>query len=195
MTMGTLNRKTALFGGIGVAAILLLRFGLLEDRPAGVVVAGDSVPLAERRLAKLQTAAASVPGREELLRQARLDLSTREKGILAADTASQAQAQLIEIVRRVGKSAEMDVRGVEDLRVGPLSNDYGEVTIGISFTCGIDQLVNFLSGLANEPALLATKEIRISSTSPKDKMINVRVDLSAVVPRKLVPVKKGADSF
>lgn len=195
MNVGKLNPKLGAVWALGVLAILVLRFGFLDDRPAGVAVARQSIPLAEQRLAKLRQAAASVPGREAVLRRARADLAVREKGVLTADTAAQAQAQVIEIARRAGKAAGIDVRGVEDLRVGPLSNDYGEVTVSVSFNCGIDQLVNFLAGLANEPAMLSTREIRVSSISPKDKTISVRVDLSGVVPRKLVPVRKGADSF
>ncbi len=195
MNVGKLDRKTGLSLVAGVLVVLVLRFGFLDDKPAGVVAANDSAPLAERRLSKLRQVAASVPGKEELLKLAKADLASREKGILQADTAAQAQAQLLEILRRVGKTAGLDVRGVEDLRVSALTADYGEVSVGVSFNCAIEQLVNFLSGLANEPALLATRGIRVSSTSPKDKTIGVRLDLSAVVPRKLVPAKKGTELF
>ncbi len=195
MNVGKLDRKTGLSLVAGVLVVLVLRFGFLDEKPAGVVAANDSAPLAERRLSKLRQVAASVPGKEELLKLAKADLASREKGILQADTAAQAQAQLLEILRRVGKTAGLDVRGVEDLRVSALTADYGEVSVGVSFNCAIEQLVNFLSGLANEPALLATRGIRVSSTSPKDKTIGVRLDLSAVVPRKLVPAKKGTELF
>jgi hypothetical protein len=195
VNVGKLDRRSGLALALGVLAVLALRFAFRDDRQTSVVVADDTIPRAERRLGVLRMAAASVPGREEVLKRARAELASREKGLLTADTAAQAEARLIEIVRRVGKSAGMDVRGAEDLRVGPLSGDYGEVTVGVGFNCAIEQLVNFLAGLANEPALLATKEIRITSSSPKDKTIAVRLDLSAVVPRRLVPAKKGADSF
>jgi Type II secretion system (T2SS), protein M subtype b len=196
VNVGTLDRRTGITLAVGVLAILVLRFSVFNDEPAAAVVpATDSVPLAERHLTKLRRELASVSGKEEILKHVKADLASREKGILRAETAAQAQAQLLEVVRRVGKAAGFDVRGVEDLRVSALTDDYGEVSVGVAFNCGIEQLVNFLAGLANEPALLATKGIRISSTSPKDKKIGVRLDLSAVVPRKLVPARKGTESF
>ena len=61
----------------------------------------------------------------------------------------------------------------------------------VPFTCAIEQLVNFLAALANESAILATSEIHISGGSDKKKNLQVRLSLSGVVPRKLVPVRKG----
>ena len=59
-----------------------------------------------------------------------------------------------------------------------------------SFTCQIDQFVNFLAQLANEPAILSTGEIHINAVNDKKKTVQVRLRLSGVVPKKLVPVKK-----
>ena len=42
---------------------------------------------------------------------------------------------------------------------------------------------------------LATSEMRISSAKPKEKTLNVRLTLSGVVPRKLVPEQKGVSLF
>jgi hypothetical protein len=43
--------------------------------------------------------------------------------------------------------------------------------------------------------LLATSDIRVIAGNPKEKTITVRLGLSGVVPRKLVPEKKGPVSF
>ena len=69
------------------------------------------------------------------------------------------------------------------------------VSVGETFTCGIDQLVNFLAAMANEPELLATDEIQHHGRPDKNKNIQVRLNLSGVVPRKLVPDKKGRAGF
>ena len=83
-------------------------------------------------------------------------------------------------------------RGVDQFsEAKPLGTDYGVVSVTETFTCGIDQLVNFLSDLANSPGLIATNDIQVTGGNDKKKNIQVRVSLSAVVPRKLVPVKKG----
>ena len=61
-----------------------------------------------------------------------------------------------------------------------------------TFNCGIEQFVNFMAALANEPQIVATNDIHITGGRDKNKNVQVRLSLSGVVPRKLVPVKKGA---
>jgi hypothetical protein len=69
---------------------------------------------------------------------------------------------------------------------------YGEVSAGVNFTCHIDQFVNFFADLSREPDLLSPAELTVSTVGdPKNKTLNVRMILSGVVTRKLVPEKKG----
>ena len=111
--------------------------------------------------------------------------------MILADTAPQAQAQLLEMIRRVGKDDGIEVRGAEEMKVRPLADDYGEVVVAVSFNCRIEQFVNFMTDLANRPELISTSDIRLAASNPKEKTVLVRLGLSAVVPRKLVPAKKG----
>ena len=55
------------------------------------------------------------------------DKQLREKGIIHAPTAQQAQAHLLETIRRVGKGEGIDVRGGEFPELRPLGDEYGEV--------------------------------------------------------------------
>jgi hypothetical protein len=195
VTTGTLDRRTLLILAAGVLLVLVLRFAVMPDKRPEVVAAFDSVPLAEKRLAKLRETVATVPGKEKIARQAAAELATREKGMILADTAAQAQAQLLEIIRRVGKDEGIDVRGAEEMKVRPLAEDYGEVVVAVSFICRIEQFVNFMTDLANRPELIATSDIRVTLSNPKEKTVAVRLGLSGVVPRKLVPEKKGPASL
>jgi hypothetical protein len=191
MTTGNLDRRTLLILAAGVLAVMVLRFVVMDDKPAQTASVSDSVPLAEARLAKLRETAATVPGREKIAKQTLAEVVLREKGMILADTAAQAQAQLLEIIRRTGKDSGIDVRGAEEMKIRPLADDYGEVVVAVSFTCRIEQFVNFMTDLANRPELLATNEVRVAAANPKEKTVLVRVGLSGVVPRKLVPAKKG----
>jgi len=191
MTTGTLDRRTLLVLAAGVALVLVLRFGVMTDKAPEAVAAYDSVPLAEKRLAKLRETAATVPGKEKISKQVGAELAQREKGMIQADTVAQAQAQLLEIVRRVGKDDGIDVRGAEEMKVRPLAGDYGEVVVTVSFSCRIEQFINFMSDLAARPELIATSDIRVAAANPKEKTVLVRLALSGVAPRKLVPRKKG----
>jgi len=196
-TLGTLDRRTLvlLLVMLGLLVAIILRSGLSNDSSGVVVAPSDSIPAAEHRLERLRQVAATVPGKEEVLKKALAELDTRHAGMLKADTSAQAQAQLIEVIRRVATANGIDARGAEEMRVKPLANDYGEVSVTVTFNCAIEQLVNFLAALANEPQILATNEINISGGNDKKKNVQVRLGLSAVVPKKLVPAKRGLAAF
>jgi Type II secretion system (T2SS), protein M subtype b len=164
-----------------------------SSSPSMVAMAGtDSIAMAEKQLAKLRNAAATVPQKQEILKQVSGDLALREKGIINADTAPQAQAQIIQILRKLGhdESPEVEIRQ-EFGAVRPLGDIYGEVLVSVQIECAIEQLVNILVGLAARPELIASNEVRITSSNAKNKTIGVRLTVSGVVPRKLVPGKKG----
>jgi hypothetical protein len=193
LEVGNLNRRALL--GLAVIVIIVLRFGIFADDEDAVVAPAESVSAAELRLERLRRQASMLEGKEAELKRALEQLAAREKGMVTAETAAQAQAQLLETVHKVAQQEGIDARGAEQLRVRPLADDYGEVSVTMSFTCTIEQLVNFLAALGNEPQLLATSDIRITPANAKQKTIGVRLGVSGVVPRKLVPEKKGVGSF
>ena len=196
LAIGALDRKKLAILLVGVALLVFRLATLFRDTPAPVVASAESIPMAERRLERMRKLAATVPGEEAVLKQARAELAVREAGILKADTAAQAGAQLLDVIRRAAMANGIDARGAEEVnRVKPLANDYGEVSVTVTFICGIEQLVNFLAGLANEPQILATNEINVSGGNDKNKNVQVRLSLSGVVPKKLVPERKGALPF
>ncbi|MEO8596303.1 MAG: GspMb/PilO family protein [Candidatus Solibacter sp.] len=195
MTVGTLDKKTAILGALGLVAILVLRFVVMADRTPEVVKASEDLPTAERRLERLRQIAATVPGKEELMKLAAGELATREKGILKADTAAQAEAQLQDMLHRLGQLNAIDIRGVEDARVKPMGADYGEVSVTVRFGCLIEQLVNLLAALAVQPEDISTSQIQISGGTDKNKAIQVRLTLSGVVAKKLSQEKKAGSGL
>src|SRR5579872_6944162 len=149
MTVGSIDRRQVILLAAGLAVIAILRFVVLADRTGSAVVAPtESIPLAERRLERLRQMASTLNGEEQMLKQAQAELATREAGMLKADTRPQAQAQLINLVQAVAKANGIDSHGVERMADALVSNDYGEVTVEVAFTCGIEQLVNLLAALA-----------------------------------------------
>jgi hypothetical protein len=178
-----------------VSGVLTLILSYWQSSSSGTIAAAstDSVSTAEKQLAKLREAAATVPQKQEILKQLSGDLAAREKGVINADTAPQAQAQIIQILRKLGhdENPPVEIRSQEMGAVNKLGDIYGEVFVSVQIECGIDQLVNILVGLAARPELVASNELRITSANPKNKTIGVRLTVSGVVPRKLVPGKKG----
>lgn len=154
----------------------------------------NNIALAQQRLVRMRQIAATLPARQAAMKQALADLTDRERGIIQAETAAQAQAALLETARRVGKNDEIDVRG-GDFGAPKASGDYGLVYTTITFECHIEQLVNFLADLSREPQLIVPSEERIAAGNAKDKTMNIRMVLAGVVPRKLIPEKKGLAAF
>jgi len=193
MTIGTLDRRsrTVLLAGIALLVpTAAWRSGLFSGTDSATAAA-EAVPFAEKRLESLRARAASVPEKEARLRLAQAELAKREKGILKADTKAQAQAQLLEMVQSIAKANGVEVRGVERMSESVLSGDYGEVSVEVAFGCGIEQLVNLMAALADQPQILATNELRINGGNDKKKNIQVHLSVGALVARKLLPEKKG----
>ena len=195
MNLTPRDRRALILLGAGVALVLVLRLAVYRDSAAGVVESNDSIPLAEKRLARLRQAEASGPAKQALLTRISADLALREKGVIQAPTAQQAQAHLLETIRRVGKGEGIDVRGGEFPELRPLGEDYGEAAVSVNFDCRIEQLVNFLAALTREGDLVATDDVRVSASNAKEKTLTVRLTLAGVVPKNLVPVKKGLAVF
>jgi len=195
VNLSTRDRRALMLLGVGLAIVLILRFGVYGDRQTAVVASKDSIPLAEKRLARVRQVAAEVPGKQSVLHTLDAEASLREKGMIQAPTAQQAQAHLLETIRRVAKLEGIQVSGGEFPELRPLGEEYGVAAVSVNFDCRLEQLVNFLAALTRESELLATDEIRIASANPKEKTVAVRLTLAGVVPRALVPVRRGLATF
>src|SRR5436190_22788760 len=119
MTLQPRDRRAVTMLGVIAVLVVIWRVMSSEDKPVTVVGATDSVPVAEKRLAKLRQTAAAVPGREKALDQVKQELAEREKGVIQAETVQQAQAQILQIVRRQLKAQAppIDMRSSE---IGPV---------------------------------------------------------------------------
>ena len=170
MTLQDRDRRALVM--LGVALLLILGFTYFSGDSAAPAVVGavDSIPAAEKRLAPLRDVAALVPGKDEAVRKVRAELDAREKGIIQAETAAQAQAQLLQIIRRVARAQNppVDIRNTEIGQVKPYADAYGEVAVAVSL------------------------DMRIGTAHPKQKNMPVRMTISGLVRRDLIPDKKGA---
>lgn len=194
MTLSERDRRALMLLAVGLIVAAIVHFGLPNSSTTAADTPSDSVEVAQQRLAHLRAIVATVPAREATLKVAASDLADRERGIIQADTAAQAQAALLEIARRLGKDEQIDVRG-GDLGAPKEFGDYGLVYATVTFECRIEQFVNFLADLSHEPELIAPSEERITAANPKDKTMGVRLVLAGVVAKILVPAKKGLASF
>ena len=198
MNLNERERKLLILAGIAVPAILIYYFATSSSSSAPKVDAPTDTPeAAEKRLAGLRQRAATVPGKEAVLKQVSAELSRREKGLIQADTAPQAQAQLLQVVRRLARAQTppVEIGQVELSEPRAFAGAYGEVSLTISMQCRIEQLVNMISDLSAQPEIVATSDMRIGAAHEKLKTMPVRLVVSALVPRRLVPEKKGLTAF
>ncbi len=177
--------------GLAVGGIVIYR---MSSSAPVVVATSETVPMAEMRLDRLRRIAATVPAKEAVWKQAQAELDLREKNLLHSNTAPEAQAQLLATARRLATAEHIDLRSAEFGEPKALGEHYGQVTAATNFECHIEQFVNFMAALARESDLVAPVEIRIG-TGAQPKSIAVRMVLAGVVPRKLVPEKKGFGAF
>jgi len=201
MTISARDKRTLMrFAPVaGLLAILAIYrwvpWGESEARIAASPA--ETVAVAEKKLARYRQLAATVDVREASARRAAAALADREKGIIQAATAAQAQAQLLQVVRRIGtaQAPPIDLRSVELGQIQPFGSAYGQTSVSVTFACRIEQLVNLLADLAAQPELVAPADLRITSGDQKQKVMQVRMTVAGVVPRALVPEKKGGPAF
>lgn len=179
-------------GALAVAAVLYFWPDGSGGAAETAVQSGSTAAL-EKRLQKAREVMLTVPDKQATLRQAQADLAAREKGLIAADTAPQAQAQLFQILRRIGRSQNpaVEIRANEIGNAKAYGDAYGEVSVTVSFECAIEQLVNLLADLGAQPEALATNEIHIGEANAAQKLIPVRLTVAGLVPRKIIPDKKA----
>jgi hypothetical protein len=187
-------RALALLGAAVLLAVLYVSNTSSSKVPALVSASQPmTIPEAELMLARMRQSVALVPGKDEVLKQAAAELASREKALIVADTANQAQEQLLQIMRQVAAagSPPLEYRSVELAAPRSFGDAYGEVTISLSFECRMEQLVQMLVDLSARPELVASTDMRVSGSNPKQKTVVVRLSVSGIVPKKLVPEKKA----
>jgi hypothetical protein len=194
MTVQQRDKRALIVLGVVVALAFIYWMGSSPSAGTAKVVAPvESVGRVEKGLANLRARAAAMPVKEALLKQASAELAEREKGLIPGDTADQAQAQLLQVVRRVAKAQTppLEIRQVELAQPRSYGNAYGEVTVSVTVDCHVEELVNLLATMSAQPETIATDEIRFGLANPKQKTMPVRLTVSGIVAERLAPQKKG----
>ncbi len=196
MTLQQRDKRALLLlgGALAVAGIVFL--STAPPSQPKTVARTETVESAELSLANLRRQVSTGPAKQVVLKRVEQDVAAREKGLFQAETAAQAQAQVLEVIKRLARNANPPVEFSQTELGQPAPfGAYGLVTVAVSFNCRIEQLVNMLADLTAAPELIATQQLRVSAANPKDKTMNVRLEVAGVVPRKLVPARKEARAF
>jgi hypothetical protein len=197
MTLSGRDRRALILLAAAAAFSLAVYFWPQGSAVEIVTPRADSIPAAERRLARLRGLAATIPARQAVLAEAKKDLEAREKGLLNAETSSQAQAAMLQLIRKLAReqSPPVEISQTELGAIAPFGQDYGEALVTVSYTCRIEQLVNLMADLSAQPEMVATRDLIVRAADPKQKTVFVRMALSGVVPKRLAPERKEGGLF
>lgn len=191
MTISSRDRRALAFLGVSAILGLVVRFWPENAAPQVSVAPAANAEQAEQRLTRLREIAASVPAKEAILKSVSAELAAREKGLLQADTAAQAQAQMLQLLRRLASAETIEIRATELGPVLPFAGVYGAVNVSLQMECRMEQLINMIAAIAQQPELLSTSDLRIASGNAKEKTVGVRLTVTGLVPGKLSPARKG----
>jgi len=191
------DKRALMLLAAGLAVFFVVYLATGSSDSTRVVQPVESVERVQKQLETLRKTAATLPARQEIHKKVAAELAEREKGLIQADTANQAQARVVQILREVAKnqSPPLDIRQTELGQARSFGDAYGQVPVSITLDCRTDQLVNFMAYLSAQPELIATEEIRFAAGNPKNKSIPVRLTVTGIVPRRLVPERKGTTAF
>lgn len=195
MTVSERDRRALVL--LGVAGSMLLLLWLILNAWNGSASApAESVSLQEKELSHLRVLAATLPARQRQYKQAGADLATREKMLIDASDEELAQERLLAIVHKLALSQAppLELRSTELGEPKPYG-DYGEVTVTLNMACRVEQLVNFLSDLTAQPEAIASEDLRIFGLNEEKKEMQIRLTVAGLIPKRLLPKKKGTDAL
>ena len=196
--MNVTERERRLLIGL-VPALMITVFVYYWTEPSSSVtpVVADTaaaIDVAQARLDRVRAISATIPPLQDLKQKSSAELAQWEKRLVQADTPAQAQAQLLQIFRRVARlqGPSLDIRS-SDLGTVQPSNGYSEIAMNINVECQIEGLLNLLTDIASQPEFLSWRDLRVSSPDNKQKRIVVSLTLLALAPAKLIPRPAGAN--
>jgi hypothetical protein len=172
-----------------VVALGCLWIASVRDNPR---TEGRLAPSAREQLlttlANRRNAAKTVPQKEEVLGQLVKELALREARFLQADTAAQAQAQLLQILKNLASQQRppLEISKIELHSPQLVSQAYGEVSVSITIECTIDELLNLIADLSGSLEIVATDEIALDAANKNLKTIQVRLTTTGLVHLTLI---------
>lgn len=200
MTLNDREKRSLYLLGGAVVLVGIYWLTQLSSLPSAAAVAGQdpsdpaTMQIALKRLESARRHAITTPSRVKVLNVIDEQLRQREKGLIRADTGAQAVAQVLQIARGVARNQPqpMALQPAETGSVRPFGDHYGEAAIAVTANCQIEQLLNFMAGITAQKELITTTSLQINAMDQNKKTISVRIGLSGIVPKNLVPKQNPA---
>lgn len=189
MTVSSRDRR-ALLVLLLVVVIAGLRWGMVLSSGSGRQIRAQRPPTASllATLALRRSVAAALPEKQKALRRVITELATRENSLIPGDTAPQAQAQLLQVLRNVATQQQppLEIKQFDLPPPRQFDDEYGEVLVSITIRCTIEQVLNLIADLTAEPDAIATDEISLILANQDLKTLQVRLTVTGLVRLSLI---------
>ena len=171
-------------GALALFAVLQLDFFRPGATPAA---ASDSLTGLEQRLQTAQVRARQRPLTEAELAAARRNLAGLEERLLSSSNAALAQAEMRSLIGDLLTQQGIPLGSSRFGQAQLEGESYAQTPIVVTFVCGIDQLVNLMTEIANAKPLLTTRSIRVQPDKPEVKSIRVQMTVAGYLPVERTP--------
>ncbi len=172
--------RIALGAALGAGALfLIMNYGVLPLLDQ-VGASPDAVQQKETQLRKEKRLFADENFERAHLNAARGRLKDLETGLLESSSPTLANAEWQRLVTQVAESKGIQLGSSEFLRDQDIGGGYSLVTGRATFRCRVNELVDFLAGLAAFPKLLSVSGLGVfaSQGDPQGRM-NVQITIGA----------------
>jgi hypothetical protein len=166
---------------VAVGLFVVLNFGVLPLLET-LGSSPEDVQRTEVDLRRDQRLLAEAELEKTRLSAARERLQGLEAGLLESSSPSLANAEWQRLVGQLADSKGIELNSRESLRIQELGKGYSLATGRVQFRCRLDQLVDFLVGLADFPKLLSVTSLTVISlqADPQGRL-NVQLTIGATI--------------
>ncbi|MCY4586819.1 MAG: type II secretion system protein GspM [Bryobacterales bacterium] len=187
MPVSDRDRRALLLLGVGFVLFLLLQTDWILPAPGASASDLGSVEAEQNKLLLAQTQVRQEPLLSAEYRSLKSLEESLEDRLLESETAALAQAEMRERVGELLEGAGISMRASRFTNVKAEGEDFAQVPLIVDFTCDVTRFVNLLADIANAQEILSTREVKVSSASPKTKAVRVELTISGYLPITSTP--------
>jgi|GEM_PF-601884 len=172
-----------------VVLFLLLQLDVFAPSTGGGATPGSSSSIAalEEELKVAQARARQKPISDAELAAAQRRLDVREQRLLASTDAALAQAEMQQIVGELLVAEGIVMKGSRFVSAALEGEDYARIAVAVSFSCGIEQLVNLMASISNAERLLTPRDLRVRPDNKEIKSVRVELTVAGYLPLDRAP--------
>ena len=111
----------------------------------------------------------------------RSELQQIEQGLLLGETSALASAELQGWLRVTTLAHGIEVRSSQFMPERNQENGYTQVPIGVQFQCRLDQLVNFLAAVRDDPKVFSILRFNVQAARGDEKLVDTSLTLAGLI--------------